>query len=72
MSNECMSLPTLKPCPFCGEIPKIFPINTPRGGFVYMVYCGWERCEVKPETKTASELEHLIEVWNRRAGESNV
>lgn len=52
----------LKPCPFCGEIPKIM-----RDGFGYFkVKCTNVNCNILCTTMPCAREEYAIENWNRR------
>lgn len=76
MSNECMSLPPLIPCPFCGgvraevlnlleEQPEMEVVGISKDN--WNVVC--QDCYGMGGTRrTAVEA---MEAWNRRAGESN-
>ena len=54
---------TLKPCPFCGEVPT--PWDTKDGK--YYIDCENKKCVMKPGTDTKLDLYTAIEWWNRRA-----
>lgn len=50
-------LPELLPCPFCGEIPTVYSLDTENHGDFYAdVVCVNEACPVHP--MTYSELDH--------------
>ena len=52
----------LKPCPFCGEIPKIY-----KRVHFFVVECHNTKCQVMPETRIMDTKEKAAEAWNRRA-----
>lgn len=61
-------VPDLKPCPFCGEFPRLHESTNDRTGLrMYMLYCpsNGEKC-LKPNTGLGS-YNRVIEKWNRRA-----
>ena len=66
MSNECMSLPPLKPCPFCGGKARLLfkPIMDSE-----LWVCECDDCFAK--TYHEDTQREAVEAWNRRAGESN-
>ena len=68
MSNECMSLPPLKPCPFCGAIPILVYDEDYEE---WQVSCICSSCEVLPNTFFFDTEAKATSAWNRRAGESN-
>ena len=74
MSNECMSLPPLKPCPFCGGEAEIVPHRFFSEKLKewktesYGVEC--TNCHTSGYQFWGCER-HAIDAWNRRAGESN-
>ena len=51
----------LKPCPFCGEKPKIGTTGT-----FYRVYCFSPSCYIRPNTRFEKNKEDAVEQWNRR------
>lgn len=55
--------PELKPCPFCGEVPKSI-YNT----MCWKICCLNEHCPTKPYTARCDTEAKAIEAWNRRAG----
>lgn len=57
----------LKPCPFCGEMPRIRYFNGDPHIRTYQVKCFELRCLCNPETGSYINLEKAIEAWNRRA-----
>lgn len=57
--------PELKPCPFCGEVPKA-PQKRNDGAF--KVCCINEDCTTNPDTARYGTAKEAIEAWNRRAG----
>lgn len=70
MSNECMSLPQLKPCPFCGGEAEMRKITHIPSGFDYTPRCKEKSCPGRLTKKYMGEL-IAVYAWNRRAGESN-
>lgn len=61
---------TLKPCPFCGEIPVIekrTEISERSEETVYQVVCDNEYCSIHPETYLFGDKKNAIKDWNRRA-----
>lgn len=70
MSNECMSLPPLRECPFCGGGAELVLVDWCA---MYYVRCENDRnkCEVIPETRHFVVEREAISAWNRRAGDSN-
>ncbi|MBQ8766075.1 MAG: Lar family restriction alleviation protein [Clostridia bacterium] len=57
MQNE------LKPCPFCGEIPKVHYNEVLE---MYTVECENKNCNIVCHTCLAIKKEYAIENWNRR------
>ena len=60
---------TIKPCPFCGEIPTFsaFP-------YTDIIKCENPNCYVQPGTSYGHpyckhDIECLIKMWNRRDGD---
>ena len=51
----------LKPCPFCGEIPKHYQY-----GIEWCVECHSSKCWIVPETGLCSSKEEATEKWNTR------
>ena len=66
MSNECMSLPPLKPCPFCGGRAEVKERNV-FGGIHYRAEC----LDCFAKTYHENTEKDAVEEWNRRPGESN-
>ena len=63
---ECLRLSgTLKPCPWCGQLPNVLPWH---GGAPtkHMVECEYEDCAAGPSV-TGETLALAIAAWNRRA-----
>ncbi len=56
---------TLKPCPWCGEIPAISPFPGR-----YWVECQNHDCDVLTATKEFNRINSAIDAWNRRNGEA--
>ena len=56
----------LKPCPFCGEIPKF--IRYERG---WCVECRSNTCLIAPETPIFGTKEEAAEQWNRRVNDDD-
>ena len=53
----------IKPCPFCGEAPRVYKWD---GGWV--VHCeNVEGCGVRPETMEAENKAEAEAIWNGRA-----
>lgn len=77
MSNECMSMPPLKTCPFCGGEAELlytksfgaFYSNIPWGKEYDRKVIRCKRCKV--ETKKFATKKGCFNAWNMRAGESN-
>lgn len=57
----------LKPCPFCGEMPKYYP--DPGGGGPYIFCENDAGCYVRPSVwpKLAGRGVNIVSAWNRRA-----
>ena len=58
-----MSKPKLKPCPFCGEVPKY---QGARDGLETMIICLSDSCPAILYTDAYTEKE-AVERWNKRA-----
>lgn len=71
MSNECMSLPPLSECPFCGFEAEVKTLK--RSTFFKKKQDAFYiRCNVCHATSQAVfTVSEAREAWNRRAGESN-
>ena len=61
----------LKPCPFCGEIPKIedYP-------YASLIACRNKNCDIKPRVGESHAFGDfvkahlfLVATWNRRSGD---
>ena len=84
MSNECMYLPTIRECPFCGgtelfvgtiaecEMQDESHPDYYSNSRIYTVVCDYMNggCGASIGGGCKSEKE-AIAAWNRRAGESN-
>jgi Lar family restriction alleviation protein len=57
----------LKPCPFCGEIPKIEIFTDMFERKKYGIECHGSDCEINPMTAWYADENDAIEAWNRRA-----
>lgn len=55
----------LKPCPFCGGIPKTDAIPVIGGEFDTKIYC--TGCAIR--TQYMRNTEDLCAIWNRRVNE---
>lgn len=61
---------TLKPCPFCKNIPIL--VSAPvAGGTGYKVKCNNYDCWIGPETSLYSNKDDAIKAWNWRANETD-
>ena len=59
---------TLKPCPFCGEIPQILK-HTFVDGLAYTVGCKNKRCVVQITTIPYPTEKLAIKTWNTKAND---
>ena len=57
----------LKPCPFCGEKPKVC-----KYGIEWCIECHSDTCWIVPETGLCESLEEAIQKWNRRANDEQI
>ena len=83
MSNECMSLPPLMPCPFCGgtnlfigtiaecEMQDESHPDYDFNSRFYTVVCDYTEGGCGASIGSCLSVEEAVDVWNRRAGESN-
>ena len=55
----------LKPCPFCGAIPKVNHLDYP---FIEIWFVKCENCSAEINNPRSTEQEALKD-WNRRFGE---
>jgi len=58
-----MSMEKLKPCPFCGEMPKLREVPSMAS---WVIYCDSDSCGVRSETRPADTKAEVIAAWNRR------
>jgi hypothetical protein len=58
----------LKPCPFCGGIPKTFCEEIQCLGKVkqHWIYCDNPKCRVQPCTDMHESKSVVVKDWNRR------
>jgi hypothetical protein len=52
----------LKPCPFCGAIPKI----TTLAEGMNWICCENDKCKIQPCTDWHKNLSVIVREWNRR------
>ena len=68
MSNERMSLPPLKPCPFCGGEAILWTSRDEKRrtnpSFIRCEKCG-------AQSDVYERVKETAKAWDRRAGESN-
>jgi Lar family restriction alleviation protein len=57
----------LKPCPFCGEKPKIQSYSPLNGYYLYSIECINSNCPTNPGTVDFSKRKNAIKRWNERA-----
>lgn len=55
----------LMPCPFCGGEAEVF--SSPYYHKRFAVRCNDNRCDVRPCTEYAKDINDAIAAWNRRA-----
>jgi Lar family restriction alleviation protein len=61
-----MKSETLKPCPFCGEVPIVeYDLNIK----LYSVSCHSKKCHICLMTWARRKKQDAIDYWNQRAGE---
>lgn len=61
----------LKPCPFCGVVPKLQKENGYEDGVLYQVYCEYDGCGAQDVCGKGSWYkQEAIDSWNTRAGET--
>ncbi len=82
MSTQNASLTPL-PCPFCGVLPLVGPLNPKEeGGAWGVVECLNERCAVQPccedgedccdDRGSGAYKDAAIRRWNRRTGDASI
>lgn len=53
----------LKPCPFCGEMPKVeFDEYYKK----HWIYCNNPKCRIQPNTAFHKRKSVIVREWNRR------
>lgn len=65
----------LKPCPFCGMLPKVHKSqyigqereDLPLDGWGWRIWCANNDCDLWPSTREEATLEKAAAKWNRRA-----
>jgi len=62
--SESGSSVVIKPCPFCGEIPKLEEHN--KGGLYFEIACENIGCAIEPHIDHECEQVVLV-LWNTRA-----
>lgn len=60
----------MKPCPFCGEAPRLMRITGGPNG--YVVACMSGDCPSRPATPSEPLKEMAIGRWNTRRGEEHI
>lgn len=60
----------LKPCPFCGNKPRILFFNNDVTIRKYNVGCNATLCPVKPTTRLFATVDEAVDAWNIRAGDT--
>ncbi len=63
--------PKIKPCPFCGIVPKRKDFNVFKGYYEEGgrdITCTYDKCEVNL-TVLRDNMEEAIKAWNTRKGE---
>lgn len=61
----------LKPCPFCGCTPTLERVKTSATRYGYRIMCENADCVCNPTTLCTDTKEEIIEIWNRRANETD-
>lgn len=62
----------LKPCPFCGEKPKVDRYFMPTmPNVLYAVQCVNINCPTNPIIQYCKDRAFIIKSWNRRAIDEN-
>jgi len=52
----------IKPCPFCGDTPKIT-----RTFFIFRyIQCWYWKCVIHPSTRVDVNIKTIIDIWNTR------
>ena len=57
----------LKPCPFCGKIPKIERHEDSFRRIKWGIECVNEDCDIQPMTPWYQNKKDTIDSWNKRA-----
>lgn len=57
---------TLKPCPFCGEIPTLGDNGGAGGEFWSIIHCNNPKCEIEPSAQCFGLPTLAIKDWNTR------
>ena len=56
----------LKPCPFCGYVPKVETYEDMFHRIKFGIECHSEDCDIQPFTTWYADKQEAIEAWNRR------
>lgn len=59
----------LKPCPFCGALPKLHPTHVDEVGWA-VVRCENKKCQARPEVAKFTYInphKKAVKAWNQRA-----
>ena len=57
----------LKPCPFCGYVPKVETYEDMFQRITFGIECHGADCDIQPFTACYADKQEAIEAWNRRA-----
>jgi len=55
----------IKPCKYCGKMPKFFSLGV-RKDNEYWIRCENSDCPERPFTSSYDTATEVIEIWNRR------
>jgi hypothetical protein len=56
----------LKPCPWCGELPRLYTMSDNSCNDYWEIGCAGEECAANPSTMSFISVEDAIEKWNTR------
>lgn len=61
-----MAVAVLKPCPFCGSLPRIERNNSTKK---FWICCDNPKCAIQPSTDMHLSLAVIAREWNRRVSD---